>query len=149
MLIDGYGYVINGKATYVDIAEKLRNGKSVIICWSDELGTVSNILFSFGAYHQKEPIKNPLNGMHANVNGEDLLFVSVEFAGGAGFHGFTVNNAITSDNYIAEKLKLNNNITTERLAVLINNIKFTLYNMLIDPTAYEFDFKFNKEEIDE
>ena len=37
MLIDGYGFVLNEKATYVDIAEKLKNGRPVIICWTDEL----------------------------------------------------------------------------------------------------------------
>ena len=74
-----------------------------------------------------------------------MLFVATD----TGMAGFDVNNTITSESYIAEKLKRNTNVTTERLTVLINNIKNCLYNMIIDPTAYEFDFKFSKPEVEE
>lgn len=144
MLTDGYGFVLNGKATYIDIAEKLKNKLPVIVCWTDELGWCENLLFTFGTYQQKEPL-NVLTGYHAAQPIENMLFVATD----SGFAGFDVNNTITSESYIAEKLKRSTNVTTERLTVLINNIKNCLYNMIIDPTAYEFDFKFNKSKIEE
>lgn len=144
MLTDGYGFVLNGKATYIDIAEKLKNKLPVIVCWTDELGWCENILFTFGTYQQKEPL-NVLTGYHAAQPIENMLFVATD----SGFAGFDVNNTITSESYIAEKLKRHTGITTERLTVLINNVKNCLYNMIIDPTAYEFDFKFNKSKIEE
>lgn len=144
MLTDGYGFVLNGKATYIDVAEKLKNKLPVIVCWTDELGWCENLLFTFGTYQQKEPL-NVLTGYHAAQPIENMLFVATD----SGFAGFDVNNTITSESYIAEKLKRSTNVTTERLTVLINNIKNCLYNMIIDPTAYEFDFKFNKSKIEE
>ncbi len=145
MLTDGYGYVLNGKATYIDIAEKLRNRLPVIICWTDELGWCENILFTFGTYQQKEPL-NILTGYHAMQPIENMLFVATD----TGFAGFDVNENVISESYIAEKLKRHTgNITTERLSVLINNIKHTLHNMIIDPKAYDFDFKFKKMEVEE
>ena len=144
MLTDGYGFVLNGKATYIDIAEKLKNKLPVIVCWTDELGWCENILFTFGTYQQKEPL-NVLTGYHAAQPIENMLFVATD----SGFAGFDVNNTITSESYIAEKLKRHTGITTERLTVLIYNVKNCLYNMIIDPTAYEFDFKFNKSKIEE
>ena len=144
MLTDGYGFVLNGKATYIDVAEKLKNKLPVIICWTDELGWCENLLFTFGTYQQKEPL-NVLTGYHAAQLIENMLFVATD----TGMAGFDVNNTITSESYIAEKLKRSTNVTTERLTVLINNIKNCLYNMIIDPTTYEFDFKFSKPDIEE
>lgn len=144
MLTDGYGFVLNGKATYIDIAEKLKNRLPVIICWTDELGWCENLLFTFGTYQQKEPL-NVLTGYHTVQPIENMLFVATD----TGMAGFDVNDTITSENYIAEKLKRSSNVTTERLTVLINNIKNCLYNMIIDPTAYEFDFKFSKPKVEE
>ena len=46
-----------------------------------------------------------------------MLFVATD----TGMAGFDVNDTITSENYIAEKLKRSTNVTTERLTVLINN----------------------------
>lgn len=135
MLTDEFGYVLNGKATYRDIAEKLKNKIPVIICWTDELGWCQNILFSFGAYQQLEPIKNILTGYHPAEFISNLLFVSVD----SGFWGFAVNNEITTDNYIGEKLKLDDRtITNERLANLINGVKLTLYDMLKNPQEFDF-----------
>ena len=144
MLTDGYGFVLNGKATYIDVAEKLKNKLPENMCWTDELGWCENLLFTFGTYQQKEPL-NVLTGYHAAQPIENMLFVATD----TGMAGFDVNNTITSESYIAEKLKRHTSITTERLTVLINNVKNCLYNMIIDPTAYEFDFKFSKPEIEE
>lgn len=144
MLTDKYGFVLNGKATYIDIAEKLKNRLPVIICWTDELGWTENIMFAFGVYQQKEPL-NALSGYHVAQPIENMLFVSTS----TGLMGLDVNDTITAESYIAEKLHRSCRITTERLTVLINNVKNCLYNMIMDPTAYEFDFKFEKQEVEE
>lgn len=135
MLTDGYGMVLNGKATYVDIAEKLKNRIPVIINWTDEQGWCQNILFAFGTYQQKEPVKNVLTGLHPSLDAENLLFVAVD----TGFFGFEVNNNIMNENYISEKLRLHNDIiTTERISNLINNVKLTLYGMIKNPQEFDF-----------
>lgn len=46
MDIEKYGEVINGENTYKAIAKNLKNGKSVIVGWTDEEGTHFDILFS-------------------------------------------------------------------------------------------------------
>ena len=98
-------------------------------------GWTQNILFAANAYQQKDPIKNTLIGLHPDINAENLLFVAVN----SGMFGFQINNTITNDAYITEKLNLDiNSVSSERLANLINNVKLTLYQMIKDPQEFDF-----------
>lgn len=113
MKTDKYGEVINHKETYQDIADYLRykaKGK-VLIGWTDECGTHFDILF----------VKDPF--IEGNMQGgikEVYLFVSIMRIGAS---GFVINDEDTHPGYIGEKLNLGNNITTEKVAELINGVR--------------------------
>ena len=109
MDIEKYGEVINGENTYKTIAKNLKNGKSVIVGWTDEEGTHFDILFSLNVVKE-----GPLQG---GLRWNDL-FVSIMKIGAFGF----LIGSEKHSGYIGEKLNLGDNITTEKLTELINGI---------------------------
>lgn len=109
---DEFGEAINSLGTYKTIADLIRDGKSCIVGWTDQEGTHLDILFTYGASH--------IGGMlQGGVRSTDL-FVSVMRIG---TFGFEIDRLDTHPSYFGEKLKLGKNVTTEKLADLINGVK--------------------------
>lgn len=108
---DKYGEIINGEKTYRTVASKLKNGKSVIIGWTDEEYTHFDILFTYSAY------KEIGNYLQRGLKGPEL-FVSVIGKGAFGFGTLTIKDR----HYIAEKLNFNGHPTIDKFAELINGI---------------------------
>lgn len=105
-----YNEIINGKKTYKEIANKLKQHIPVIIGWTDEAWTHLDILFTYQAYREYE------NYLQRGVMPTDL-FVSI-LSWGA--YGFEVERE-KSVGYISEKLGMNGE-TAEKLTELINGI---------------------------
>ena len=108
---DEYGEIINGAETYTEIANKLKKCEAVIIGWADEKDTHYDILFTNGAYKQNG------NLLQRGLKGNEL-FVSIMSKGAFGFKTDTLKDR----GYIAEKLNLAINETTQKLTDLINGI---------------------------
>lgn len=108
---DKYGEVINGNETYKDIAEELISG-SVIIGWTDEKHTHIDILFNYKACREVG------NYLQRGLRGNEL-FVSII---GLGAFGFDVDKREKAPGYIAEKLNLKGQPTTDKLGELINGV---------------------------
>lgn len=115
---DGYGEIINGLETYSEIAEKLKEGKSIIIGWTDEECTHLDILFTGGAYKQEG------NYLQCGLRNDDL-FISVMRYGSFGFY---TNDDEISAGYLGEKLNLSGQPTLDKLAELINSVKRVILN---------------------
>ena len=108
---DEYGEVINGENTYSGIANFLIGwGENVIIGWTDELGTHYDIFFSL----------NNTGGVGDFQRGirTDDLFVGIV---AHNFYGFDIESE-KHWTYIAEKLRLGENKTAEKVAELINGV---------------------------
>ena len=125
---DAYGDVINAEETYKTIAAVLKNGRPMLIGWTDEMGSHYDILFT---YKPASSLGQILNGVWI----EDV-FLSGSFQGGIkpsdlfvsimrlGCFGFEVENLDTDWHYYSEKLGGRfNEPTGEKLAELINGIK--------------------------
>jgi hypothetical protein len=111
---DSYGEIQNGEGTYREIASRLVSHGSVIIGWTDNLGTHFDVMFSF-----------PLHiGYIQRGQKPGDLFVSIT---GRGTYGFDPYSGDLHEDYICEKL-LNNNpsSTAGRLADLINGVRGVL-----------------------
>ena len=50
MNIDDYGEIINGAYSYKEVSNRLNEGQSVIIGWTDEEYTHLDLLFNYRAY---------------------------------------------------------------------------------------------------
>lgn len=109
---DEYDEIINGKNTYKEIADRLKQGQAVIIGWTDEEYTHLDILFTYNVY------KESCNYLQRGLRGNEL-FVSLMSVGA---FGFDINNAKRHPGYIGEKLKLPGDSTREKLTELINGI---------------------------
>lgn len=106
---DQYGEIINGKRTYKEIANSLKNGKSIIIGWTDEVYTHYDILFTLNVVKE---------GMLQRGLRWNYLYISII---GKGAFGFSTDNKKMSG-YIGEKLGLYDYETAEKLTELINGI---------------------------
>lgn len=118
---DIYDEIINGKNTYKEIANRLKQGQAVIIGWADEEYTHLDILFTYNIY------KEFGNFLQRGLRGNEL-FISII---GIGAFGFDVNNNEKYPGYIKEKLNLTGEPTCEKLAELINGIMKELQNETI------------------
>lgn len=110
MNIDDYGEIINGPYTYKGIANRLKEGESVIIGWTDEEYTHLDLLFNFKTY--KEGMLQ--RGLRGNE-----LFVSII---GLSVFGFDVKDREIHEGYISQKLNIHGEPTVSKLAELINGI---------------------------
>jgi hypothetical protein len=108
---DEFGEVLNSEKTYQAIADSLEKNGSIIFGWTDQAGTHLDVML----------VVNPIQVGHLQrgLRWSDL-FVSVV---GFGTHGFEIDHDDTHYGYIGEKLRLGTNITTEKLAALINGVK--------------------------
>ena len=111
MNLSEYGEVLNGPLTYKFIAEALKFNGSILIGWTDDVYTHFDILFKYRTVFAGTNIQG---GIRSND-----LFISIMRKGS---FGFEVNGQKKSSGYIAEKLNLNNSVTTEKLAELINGV---------------------------
>ena len=111
---DEYGEIINGNETYSVIADKLINGQSVIIGWTDEGCDHRDILFTL------RPQK--YGTLQRGLNFSSHLYISImDFS----CMGFLIEN--DTDNrkypsYIKEKLRLNDNSCDDKICELINGV---------------------------
>ena len=111
MNIDDYGEIINGSYTYKGIANRLKEGESVIIGWTDEKHTHLDLLFNFKTY--KEGMLQ--RGLRGNE-----LYVSIISLGA---FGFDVKDREIHEGYISEKLNIPYiEPTVSKLAELINSV---------------------------
>lgn len=107
---DKYGEIINGICTYTEIVNKLKNGQSVIIGWTDERYTHLDLLFNYKTYRE--------GMLQRGLRGNEL-FISII---GIGAFGFDIKDREISSGYISEKLNIHGEPTTSKLAELINGI---------------------------
>ncbi len=118
MNINEFNEAVNGKNTYVEIANKLNQGQSVIIGWTDEKSTHLDILFSYRV------CKGSYNYLQRGLRGNEL-FVSII---GFGAFGFDVDIHDVAPGYVEEKLNIRG---VSKLAELINEIKKLMYKSVI------------------
>lgn len=113
---DEYGEIINGEATYKEIAQELNfhDHASVLIGWTDQQGTHLDILFTRGTIAFGTNIQGGIKAWD--------LFVSVMRWGS---FGFDPKHLDTSPGYYDEKLgnRASFGPTAEPLAELINGVK--------------------------
>lgn len=123
--LDEYGEVLNSPETYLDIATLLSKGANCFVGWTDEAGSHFDILFT--ALPVMIPTDNKKTIQGGLRPGSDL-FVSIMRKGA---FGFEINHTLTSAGYYADKLTLNDNgETADKLAELINGVKYQLYDLL-------------------
>lgn len=116
---DKYGKIINGTKTYLEIADALNAGTSVIIGWTDERYTHLDLLFNYKAKREEG------NYLQRGLRGNEL-YVSII---GLGAFGFDVTDRVIHKGYISEKLNIRGEPTISKLAELINGIiKELIYN---------------------
>jgi len=109
---DTYGEVINGERTYQWLANDLKEGRAVLIGWTDQNSTHFDILLKLG-------VQKYGDNFQGGIRGSDL-FVSVMRRGA---FGFNPDHTDTHPGYYDEKLGGGMGITGEKLAELINGIK--------------------------
>lgn len=112
--MDEENLIINGDKTYKFIKDKLNENGSVLIAWSDGIGTHLDILFTY----------NPVSPNWSLVQGgirPYYLFVSVMKWSSFGFN--TENSDKTAE-YIMDKFQMPESIrdTAAKLAELINGV---------------------------
>lgn len=110
--VDEWGEIFNGEMTYNVIATTLFNKKSVIVGWTDQLGTHFDILFT---------INTPrIGNIQGGLNQGNLLFVSIIRHGSFGFDIDRQEDLFPS--YVHEKLFIGSAPTANKLTELINGI---------------------------
>ena len=107
---DEYGEIVNGENTYKVISDKLKESKGVLIGWTDGLLSHYDIYFSLGVEVKQGNIQRGIKPWD--------LFIGII---GHNFYGFNSDNE-KHWTYIAEKLELGNNETSEKVAELVNGV---------------------------
>ena len=108
---DEYGEITNGTYTYKGIANRLKEGESVIIGWTDEKHTHLDLLFNFKTY--KEGM------LQRGLRGNELYVFIISL----GAFGFDVKDREIHEGYISEKLNIPYiEPTVSKLAELINSV---------------------------
>lgn len=108
---DDFGEIINGIKTYHSIAYHLVTDHAINVGWSDGLESHFDILFAI-------PIQ--FGKVQRGISNGDL-HVSVQ---GFGQFAFDINEDDIHPGYIAEKLRMPMCETIQKLAILINEIRF-------------------------
>ena len=104
-----YGEIINGDRTYQTIANRLLEGDTVGIGWTDEDFTHFDIIFKLG-------LNCKSGDFQRGIRMYDLFVGIVDYT----FYGFSTDS-IKEGNYIQEKLRMNNSCG-DKVAELINGI---------------------------
>ena len=111
---DEYGEIINGNETYSVIADKLINGQSVIIGWTDEECDHRDILFTL------RPQK--FGTLQRGLNWNSHLYISIiDFSCMVFLLEYKTDNR-KHNGYIMEKLRLHDNHCNNKICELINGV---------------------------
>ena len=113
MNFDEYGEVINGKETYLEIANDLLNEKSCIIGWSDQEYDHRDILFTY----RPKCYGNLQRGLRWCY-----LYVSIMDHSSMGFLIERKTDNRKHNSYLKEKLRLHDNECDEKICELINGV---------------------------
>ena len=111
---DKYGEIINGNETYSVIADKLINGKSVIIGWTDEGCDHRDILFTLKPYKE--------GTLQRGLNWNSHLYISIIDFSCMGFLLEDETDNRKHNSYIMEKLRLHDNHCDNKICELINGV---------------------------
>ena len=111
---DEYGEIINGNETYSVIADKLINGQSVIIGWTDEEYDHRDILFTL------RPQK--FGTLQRGLNWNSHLYISIIDFSCMGFLLEYKTDNRKHNGYIMEKLRLHDNPCNNKICELINGV---------------------------
>ena len=111
---DKYGKIINGNETYSVIADKLINGKSVIIGWTDEGCDHRDILFTLKPYKE--------GTLQRGLNWNSHLYISIMNFSCMGFLLEHETDNRKHNGYIMEKLRLHDNPCDNKICELINGV---------------------------
>lgn len=111
---DKYGEIINGNETYSVIADKLINGKSVIIGWNDEGCDHRDILFTLKPYKE--------GTLQRGLNWNSHLYISIIDFSCMGFLLEHETDNRKHNDYIMEKLRLHDNHCDNKICELINGV---------------------------
>ena len=111
---DEYGEIINGNETYSVIADKLINGQSVIIGWTDEECDHRDILFTL------RPQK--FGTLQRGLNWNSHLYISIIDFSCMGFLLEYKTDNRKHNGYIMEKLRLHDNPCDNKICELINGV---------------------------
>ena len=111
---DEYGEIINGNETYSVIADKLINGQSVIIGWTDEGCDHRDILFTL------RPQK--FGTLQRGLNWNSHLYISIIDFSCMGFLLEHKTDNRKHNGYIMEKLRLHDNPCDNKICELINGV---------------------------
>lgn len=114
--MDGWGEVVNGPSTFECTAGLLRQGRSVIMGWTDEQMSHFDILFTYNPV-----IRGNIQGGLNEAELAPYIFVSIMRLGAFAFK--VKRTPALSPDYIAEKLGLAyGNATSRKLATLVNGV---------------------------
>ena len=113
MIVDEWGVVYNDEHNFKGIAESLKAEGRAAFAWTDGIGTQ----FDFIMVHQ---IRDTTGRFQGRVNPKQDLMVGIVRKGLFGFDIYGSSGRHPS--YIAEKLFLSENITTEKVTELINGV---------------------------
>lgn len=111
-----YGSIINGPGTYEQLAFDLLERGHVVLNWTDERGTLYNILLSYAPTRMGTP-----GGIVDSAGFK--LWIGIA---GKGMFGFSLSKGHLAPVYIAEKLGLSNAVTAAKVAELINGAQHKL-----------------------
>jgi hypothetical protein len=110
---DEYGEVFNSERTFTGLARLLEKHISVVIGWTDQEGSHLDILFVVA------PVQ--AGGLQRGMSAQTDLFVAVSHFGMFGFE--IKEDGELFAGYVGEKLRLGDNITTQKLAELIDGVR--------------------------
>ena len=99
MNFNGYNEVINGPATYKEIAEILKNKTPVLLGFTDNDATHYDILFNYGNIVHLNRVHTAESTVQRGIRETDL-FVSIL---GTNSYGFNIDTT-KHESYICEKL---------------------------------------------
>lgn len=115
MILDQFGCVLNGDATYKELSRLLSHSEvnSVVFAWTDQAGTQLDILLAY------QPVQYGL--LQRGMRAETDLFVAVS---SFGMFGFELNGQWKAPGYVGDKLNLGGteNDTNIALAELVNGV---------------------------
>lgn len=109
-----YGEIINGINSYKKIAERLLYSGNCIIGWTDDEYDHRDILFAYKPYYLGGGLQRGLKSSY--------LYISIMGLSCMGFRFNANYDNRKSDEYIKEKLSLNNNHCDDKTCELINGV---------------------------
>lgn len=119
MNYDKYGEVINGEATYNNIAMRLVKGQSVFIGWTDQGYDHRDIMFIYNS--EEDNLRKFGDNIQRGMRWSNFFIGIIPDK----FYGFNIENQTDNrkhESYLKEKLKLNDNDCDDKICELINGV---------------------------